>query len=122
MAEQFSMFNGDSFVKPTTERLVLSRWNGGRLTKAQRTFNRLVRRVETLRGQIESRARELDRVLADYAEHLHPRLQTETALRKDLLLGFSPYLKQGMLKKKDRATLRRLMEDLLHFVVPGDRR
>ena len=118
MGDQFSMFDDSVFVKPATGSLVLSRWRGGRATKAQRTFNGLVERVETLRSQMEAKARELDRALADYGEHLYPKLQRETALRRDLVLAFGPYLKPGRLKQKgDRLTLRRLLEAQLHLIV-----
>lgn len=118
MAEQFSMFDGNVFVKPKAEGLVLSRWSGGRLTKAQRTFNRLVERVDALRSQMEARTRELDSALANYAEDLYPRLQRETSLRKDLALALGPYLKGRWLKqKKDRETLRRLLDQQLRFLI-----
>ncbi len=118
MGDQLSMFDDGVFVKPATGSLMLSHWSGGKATKAQRAFNRLVERVESLRSEVETRARELDRALADYGEQLYPKMQRETALRKDLVLAFGPYLKPGRLKRKgDRHTLRRLLDAQLHLIV-----
>lgn len=118
MREQLSMFDNDGFAKPKTGSLALAGWRGGRLTNAQRTFNRLTAQVEALRSQLEARARELDRALAEYGEHLHPRLQRETVLRKKLVLAFGPFLRKERLKQKEeRHTLRRLLEQQFHLII-----
>ena len=61
------------------------------LTKAQRTFNRLVAQVEGLRSRILSETAKLDKALAYYAEHLHPRLKRQNELRKDLVRLLAPF-------------------------------
>ena len=70
---------------------------------------------------MEAGARELNGVLADYAEQLHPKVQRETLLRKEMVLALGPYLQKDRLKqKKDRETLRRLLDAQLHHIVDRD--
>ena len=49
----------------------------------------------------------LDKVLAYYGKYIHPRLQRQTALGKELIRAFVPFLDGNRLKQKsERKTLR----------------
>jgi hypothetical protein len=113
MARQVPLFEGEALPGPEREGLLLVSRPGRPLTKGQRTFNRLVAKVERLRAQLENTTREYDEALAYYGEHLHSREQREQALRKDLVRAAAPFLNSRQLKKGERQTLREILVDLL---------
>jgi len=88
------------------------------LTKAQRAFNRLVSRVEELRARLEAETRRLDNALAYYGKYLHPRLQRQKGLRKDVVRGLAPFLDDKRLNgKKERKTLRMIIAEQISDIV-----
>lgn len=88
------------------------------LTKGQRTFNRLVARVEELRAKLQSETRRFDQALAYYGEHLHPRLVRLTAVRKEMVRFCAPYLNRKHLKRKnDREALRMVIAEQLEEIM-----
>lgn len=103
----------DPQTAATSLRLVPS--PGRSLTLAQRTFNRLVEQVEKLREKLERETRRLDASLKYHAEHLHPRLQRVSALRKDLIRGLAPFLDDRKLSKSQREALRLLIAEQLEL-------
>jgi hypothetical protein len=97
--------------------LILSAQSGQVLTKAQRTFNRLVAKVEKLRARLEQEGRRLDAALAYFAREIHPRLQRQAELRRDLVRALAPFLDDPRLKsKKDRALLRGILRNQLDLL------
>jgi hypothetical protein len=87
------------------------------LSKAQRVFNRLVTKVEELRARLDREIHRLDKVLAYYGEYIHPRLQRQKALRKELVRALAPFLDGNRLKQKsERKTLRMLIEEQLNEI------
>ena len=91
------------------------------LTKAQRAFNRLVTRVEELRARIAAETQVLDDALVYYGTHLHPRLQRQNELRKDVVRLLAPFLQKKHLKnKKDRKALRVILSEQLGEIVRED--
>jgi hypothetical protein len=91
------------------------------LTKAQQTFNKRVAKVEELRAKLDRETVRLDKALAYFGEHIHPRLQRVTALRKDLVRAFAPYLNDKRLKGKNRkAIVRQLIADQIDQVVDAE--
>jgi hypothetical protein len=83
---------------------------GRKLTPAEQTFNKRVARVEKLREKADRETRRLDRALEYHAEHLKPRLERQTALRKDLARAMARFLEDKRLKRKgDREALRSLV-------------
>src|SRR5215475_12429220 len=88
------------------------------LTKAQRAFNRLVARVEVLREQIAEETKLLDDALVYYGTHLHPRLQRQNELRKDLVRLLAPFLqKKNLRNDKHRKIMRTILADQLDEIV-----
>ena len=99
---QGSLFPSASDTLADAPSILLVPPPGRSLTPAQRTFNRLVERVEKLREKLERETRRLDASLKYHAEHLHPRLQRISALRKDLIRGLAAFLDDRVLSKKQR--------------------
>ena len=88
------------------------------LTKAQRTFNRLVARVEELRERIVEETKLLDDALVFYGTHLHPRLQRQNEVRKDLIRLLAPFLqKKNLRNNKHRRIMRSILADQLDEIV-----
>jgi hypothetical protein len=105
--KQTSLFEDESFGWPEVGGLVVISQPGRPLSKAQRAFNRLVTKVEELRARLDREIRQLDKVLAYYGEHIHPRRQRQKALRKELVRALVPFLDGNRLKgKSERKTLR----------------
>ena len=108
MAEkQKSLFENQLFGRPEVGELVVISQPGRPLSKTQRAFNRLVTKVEELRARLDREIRRLDKALAYYGQHIHPRLRRQTALRKELVRALAPFLDGNRLKRKnERKTLR----------------
>src|ERR1700690_1554331 len=98
--KQISQFENESLGRPEVGGLVLISQPGRPLSKAQRAFNRLVTKVEELRARLDREIHRLDRVLAYYGENIHPRLQRQKALRKELVRALAPFLDGNRLKQK----------------------
>jgi hypothetical protein len=108
--KQTSLFEDESFRRPEAGGLVMNSQPGRPLSKAQRAFNRLVTKVEELRARLDREIHRLDKVLAYYGEHILPRLQRQTALRKELARALAPFLDGNRLKQKsERKTLRMII-------------
>jgi len=113
--EQFSLFeDGTERSEPEATGLTLVSRRARPLTKAQQTFNRLVKRIESLRLNLERETRRLDGALAYYGEHLYPRLKRQTELRKDFIRALATYFDDKRLKgKKERASLGQILANQL---------
>jgi hypothetical protein len=106
-SEQISLFDdGIGRTEAESLSLTLASRRGRALTKAQRTFNRLVGEVEELRSKIERESRRLDEALAYYGQHLHPRLRRRSELRKVYVRALAAFIDgKGLKGKRLRATL-----------------
>ncbi len=118
MAEkQTSLFEDESFRRPEVGGLVVISQPGRPLSKAQRTFNRLVTKVEELRARLDREIHRLDKVLAYYGEYIHPRMQRQMALRKELIRALAPFLHGNRLKQKsERKTLRMVIAEQINEI------
>ena len=118
MAEkQTSLFEDESFRRPEAGGLVVISQPGRPLSKAQRAFNRLVTKVEELRARLDREIHRLDKVLAYYGKYIHPRLQRQTALRKELIRALAPFLDGNRLKQKsERKTLRMVIAEQINEI------
>jgi hypothetical protein len=108
MSKQNSLFEG-SPSHPASIRL-----SGGYrrpLTPAQRTFNRLVARVENLRLKLGRETAELNDALIYYSQNLEPRLRRMAHLRKDIVRTLEPFLKHPGLRKSEKKILRTIMAE-----------
>ena len=122
MAEkQKSLFENELFGWPEAGGLVMISQPGRPLSKAQRAFNRLVTKVEELRARLDREIRRLDKVLAYYVEHIHPRLQRQKALRKELVRALAPFLDGNRLKRKsERKTLRMFIGEQINEIAGAE--
>jgi hypothetical protein len=119
MAErQTSLFEDESFRRPEVGGLVVISQPGRPLSKVQRAFNRLVTKVEELRARLDREIHRLGKVLAYYGKYIHPRLQRQTALRKEFVRAIAPFLDGNRLKQKnERKTLRRVIAEQINEIV-----
>jgi hypothetical protein len=115
--KQKSLFENESFGPPELGGLVVIGQPSRPLSKAQRAFNRLVTKVEELRARLDREIRRLNEALAYYGKHLHPRLQRQTALRKELVRLLAPFLDGNQLKRKsERETLRMFIGEQINEI------
>jgi hypothetical protein len=118
---QTSLFDADTADRQMTGDLVLRAQPHRPLTKAQRTFNRLVGKIDTLRNKLAGETRRLDAALTYDAAHLHPRRLRLTALRKDLLRALAPFLDDPRLpRKRERKALEGIIADHLDALVQAE--
>jgi hypothetical protein len=91
------------------------------LTPAQKAFNRLVAQVEELRNKLEKETRRLDKALAFYGEHIHPRVKRYAAVRKELVRALADFLRKDRLKDRgDRRALGKLIAEQLDRILQED--
>jgi hypothetical protein len=93
---------------------------GQPLTKAQRDFKRLIAKVEGQRAKLERETQRLDKALAYYGEHLHPRVLRRTALRKDLIRALAAFFTDKRLKKVEQKALNAMVSEQLSEVMNLD--
>lgn len=118
---QTSLFDLDPADREMAGDLIVHAQPNRPLSKAQRTFNRLVNKIETLRNKLTVETRRLDAALVYDAQHLHPRRQRLTALRKDLLRALAPFLGDSRLsRKRERKGLEGLIADHLDALVQAE--
>jgi len=116
--KQKSLFENELSGRPEAGGLVVISQPGRPLTKEQRAFNRLVAKVEELRAKLDREIRRLNEALAYYAEHIHPRLERQTALRKECVRALAPFLDDRHLKSRsERETLRMVIEEQIFEIV-----
>jgi hypothetical protein len=88
------------------------------LTKAQRAFNRLLDKVEELRERIAAETKLLDEALVYYGKYLHPRLQRQNEVRKELVRLLAPFLqKRNLRNDKHRKIMRNILADELDEIL-----
>jgi hypothetical protein len=115
--KQTSLFEDESFRRPEAGGLVVISQPGRPLSKAQRAFNRLVTKVEELRARLDREIHRLDKALAYYGEYIHPRMQRQMALRKELIRALAPFLDGNRLKQKsERKTLRMVIAEQINEI------
>ena len=116
--KQKSLFGNELFECPEARGLVVISQPGRPLSKAQRAFNRLVIKVEQLRGRLDREIRRFDEALTYYGQHLDPQLRRQTALRKELVRALAPFLDGDRLKRKsERKTLRMFIREQINEIV-----
>lgn len=113
---QISLFEDAVMPQPQPNGLLVVAQPGRPLSKVQRTFNRLVAKIETLHVRLRERTRELDDALAFFAKHVHPRRVRLTALRKELVTALAPFLDGGALRKNERKTLKAILAEQLDML------
>src|ERR1700688_2281391 len=115
--KQTSLFQDVALRRPEVGRVVVISQPGRPLFQAQRAFNRLVTKVEESRARLDREIHRLDKVLAYYGVHIHPRLQRQMALRKELVRALAPFLDGNRPKQKsERKTLRIVIAEQINEI------
>lgn len=115
---QTSLFGNECAGQGISGELALRAQLNRPLTKVQRTFNRLVGKIETLRAALARETRRLDEALAYWAQHLHPQQLRLTALRKDILRALAPFIENPRpLRKNEQKILQAIVADQLDTIV-----
>jgi len=100
--------NGDLVPAPTADRP---------LTPAQEAFRALIARVESLRHSIDTGEAELDATLAYYSAELIPRIERQTAARKELVRALAPYANKSFFRRQqERVGFKDFIQELLHEI------
>lgn len=85
-----------SNAKSQTERgLIIAGSSNSRLTKAQRTFNQLVRQIAQLEEDIANENRRLDTMVSFYAAEVYPMEQEIARIRFQILVKLDAHSSQG---------------------------
>lgn len=115
---QTSLFGNECAGQGISGELALRGQPNRPFTKGQRTFNRLVGKIETLRAALARETRRLDEALAYWAQHLHPRQLRLTGLRKDILRALAPFIEHPRpLRKNEQKALQAIVADQLNAIV-----
>jgi hypothetical protein len=114
MATQPPLFDNATPTSHSTERtptrgLTVAAQGNRPLTKTQKTFNRLVAKVEQLRARVEADTQRFDAALVFHAQHLRHRVEATAAIRANVVRALAPYLDDKRLKQGDTQVLRRIL-------------
>jgi hypothetical protein len=91
------------------------------LSKAQKTFNRLVAEIEGLRRNLQGSTQAWSRALEQYSTRIYPQEQRLHGLRKQLIRLLVPFWRKGKpLGRKQRLALRSIIAKQLDIVVFQD--
>ncbi|MGZ6539944.1 MAG: hypothetical protein ACXVEB_16330, partial [Bacteroidia bacterium] len=91
------------------------------LNKQQQAFNRLVKKIEKLRVELQNTSAELDEKLSYYGKHIHPLEQELTLMRKEVVkLLFHFYTNKGVLTNPQKKTLKRFLSMQLNEILSLD--
>ncbi len=94
--------------------LVLRARPGRPLTKVQRTFNRLVGKIERLRTKLVKDAARYDEAVVFHHEHVRPLAERATALRKDVVRFLAQFRTDKRFKARaDRRILETILQEQL---------
>jgi hypothetical protein len=88
--------------------------------KRQRTFNRLLARVESLRIRRDAEKRRLDDLLAFHASHVAPRVRELLELRIQIVRSLRSFLLDKRLTSGDRALLHQIASDQVEWILAHD--
>ena len=89
-----------------TKALVIGKKTKQKLNKQQQTFNRLVKKLENLRTELEQTAQRLSQKLDYFSKHIYPLEQELTTLRQESVkLFYKFHQDKKLLSKKDRKAL-----------------
>ena len=90
--------------------LVIGKKTKQQLSKPQQSFNRLVKKLEKLRQELEQTSKLLNKHLDFYGKHIHPLEQELVAVRQEgVKLFYKFYKDEKSLSKKDKKGLLDLM-------------
>lgn len=106
-------------TKSTSNALSISESSGATLNKEQKAFNRLVKKIEALRGDSKELNEQLDTCLQYYSNELHPKEKEIALLRAELIKKvFSIYCEKKLINKGDKKILKEFFGQQLTNIMP----
>lgn len=110
----------DGHKKPASKSLIIGKRQKEVLSKQQQAFNRLIKKIEKLRQELEQTAAALNNKLDFYAKHIYPVQQQLNGLRKEctrLLYRFFKTKKLSTpLSKKEKSYLKEVIAIQLNTI------
>jgi hypothetical protein len=107
--------------QPQKNSLVISSHAKQPLTPQQQSFNRLIKKIEKLRGDLEKTTVDLNQKLDYYAKHIHPLEQEVAASRKEVVkLVFSFYNNRKLLSRPEKKILKKFFAVQLDGILAFD--
>jgi len=105
----------------TTTALIINKQEKQILSKQQQTFNRLVKKIEKLRLDLEQTTDNLNKKSDFYVKHMYPLEQQLSSLQKELVKSLYPFFaaKKLFLKEKKEA-LRQVIIAQLSQILKSD--
>jgi hypothetical protein len=92
------------------------------LTPQQQSFNRLIKKIEKLRGDLEKTSVDLNQKLDYYAKHIHPLEHKVAARRKEVVkLVFSFFNNKKLLSKPEKKILKSFFAVQLEGILAFDK-
>ncbi len=91
---------------PASKGLAISTQGERPLTKKQKEFNKLVKKIESLRKELDATGKMLNSCLQFYSGYIHPLEQEVVTLRTSCIKMFFPFYKDKLrLSKKEKEVL-----------------
>lgn len=119
----FFMSNNNTAIHTTgtTTSLVINKQEKQILSKQQQTFNRLVKKIEKLRAELEQTSNLMNRKLDFYAKQIYPLEQQLTSLQKEVArILYAFYNNRKLFSKKQKEALREVIINQLSAILKFD--
>ena len=101
--------------------LIINKQQKQVLSKQQQTFNKLVKKIEKLRQELEQTNNILTRKLDLYIKHVYPLDQQLTSLRKEVVkLLYNFYINKKLLSIKQKESLRKVIVTQLSNILGSE--
>lgn len=118
---QQSLFD-DNNIPGKKNELIISAKKAGRLNPEQVAFNKLVKKIEKIRSQIEKSTADFDEKLAKYGQDIHPLEEELNANKKEVIRLLYPFFtKNKAIKGKFKQTLKRFLQSLFGPVISAEK-
>lgn len=105
----------------TSTGLIINKQEKQALSKQQQTFNRLVKKIEKLRQEIDQTNKILNKKLDFYVKHIYPLEQQLASLQKEVVkILYTFYNNKKLFSKKQKETLREVIITQLSGILRYD--
>lgn len=109
----------NNFQSSSSQAMSITETLEAKLNKDQKTFNRLVKKIEKLRKELEQTTNNLDKCLNYYSNEIHSREQELATLRiKIVKKVYALYSKSKMFSKSERNNLKDFISNQLSAIIP----
>jgi len=118
--DNYSLFDESAFQarkRSASEALVIRKQKGKVLSKEQRTFNRLTRRIATLEQRMTSDRAKLDALMDAYRAQIAPAEVERARAQLELVRALAAASRRVPLQKRQKADLREMILDLFDEIL-----